>query len=356
MDKSLELLKKLTDLNGISGMEHAVRDALKEEFQKLDAKIEYDNIGSIIGSISGDENGPKIAIAGHMDEIGFMVTKITDDGFINFHTIGGWWSQVMLAQQYDITTSSGKVYRAVMGSKPPHLLTPDERVKATNIETMYLDLGVKSKEEVLNLGIKLGDMVTPAIEFQVMANEDFLLAKAIDDRFGCGVMLEVLNNVKAEKSPNTVYAVGTVQEEVGCRGAKTTANLVKPDIVFALDVTIATDTPGMSKTCKMGDGPVILLFDSGTLGHKELRNFVLNVADELKIPYQIDGLTRGGTDASAMHVANTGAPAMSIGLASRYIHSHTSMISKSDYENTIKLITEVVKRLDTKTVQEIILK
>ncbi len=356
MDKSLELLKKLTDLNGISGMEHAVRDALKEEFQKLDAKIEYDNIGSIIGSISGDENGPKIAIAGHMDEIGFMVTKITDDGFINFHTIGGWWSQVMLAQQYDITTSSGKVYRAVMGSKPPHLLTPDERVKATNIETMYLDLGVKSKEEVLNLGIKLGDMVTPAIEFQVMANEDFLLAKAFDDRFGCGVMLEVLNNVKAEKSPNTVYAVGTVQEEVGCRGAKTTANLVKPDIVFALDVTIATDTPGMSKTCKMGDGPVILLFDSGTLGHKELRNFVLNVADELKIPYQIDGLTRGGTDASAMHVANAGAPAMSIGLASRYIHSHTSMISKSDYENTIKLITEVVKRLDTKAVQEIILK
>lgn len=352
MDTQMKLLEKLTNLPGISGYEKPVRDAMKEEFKALGVNVSYDNIGSIIGEHGN--KGPKIAISGHMDEIGMLVTKITEDGFLKFQTIGGWWANVMLAQQYDVHSTNGKVYRAVMGSKPPHMLEGEERTRAFPVDQMYFDLGVKNKEEVLALGIKPGCPVTPAIQFQTMANPDYLLAKAFDNRAGCGVAIEVMRNVLDCDHPNTLYSIGSVQEEVGCRGARTTAQKIQPDVVFALDVTISSDTPGTKGSAVMGKGPAILLYDSSLIGHEGLRNFVCKVADELGIPYQIDYLSRGGTDAGAMHVTNAGAPAMSLCVPSRYIHSHTSMISYSDYLNTIKLLTEVVKRLDDKAYQEIL--
>lgn len=353
MVKDLNLIKKLTEVNGVSGYEKAVKQVMKEEFLALGVGIEYDNIGSIIGIQKGVENGPKIAIAGHMDEIGFIITKITDEGFIKFQTIGGWWGQVMLAQQYDITTREGKVFRAVMGSKPPHLLSPEERNKTVNIEDMYLDIGVKNKDEALGLGIKLGDMITPSISFQTMANPDFLLAKAFDNRIGCAVVIDTMRALKEKQHPNIVYGVGTVQEEVGLRGGKTTAQMINPDIVFALDVTVATDTPGLSNNAKLGLGPTILLVDGGLIGHVGLRNFVTEIADELKIPYQIDYLARGGTDAGTMHLAHSGAPAMSLCIPARYIHSHTSIISKQDYENTVRLLVAIIEKLSIEKVNQI---
>ncbi len=355
MEKELQLIKKLTDARAIGGHEKQVRQIMAEEFAKSGATISYDNIGSIVGTYTGNVEGPKIVIAGHMDEIGFIITTITDEGFIKFHPIGGWWSHVMLAQQYDVTTSDGKVYRAVMGSKPPHMLSPEERTKTVDVDKMYLDLGVKSKDEVLALGIRPGDMITPAIEFQVMANSDFLLAKAFDNRVGCAIAIDVINNIKGEKTPNIVHGVGSVQEEVGCRGARTVGQMLNPNIVFALDVTIATDCPGLSNSCKMGKGPAIMLYDSSMIGHPGLRKFVTDIADELGIPYQLDYLARGGTDAGAMHLTNAGAPGMAICIPSRYIHSHTSMISRSDYFNTVKLLTEVVKRLDSEACTKITL-
>jgi len=353
MDRQLDLLKRLVEANGVPGNERQVKQLMKQEMEAIGVDISYDNLGSIIGKKVGDPNGPVIMIAGHMDEIGMIVTKITDPGFLKFQTVGGWWSQVMLAQQFDVTTSSGKKYRAVMGSKPPHLLTEAERNATVKIEDMYLDLGVKSKEDVAVLGIQVGDMITPAIPFQVMANEDFLLAKAWDNRIGCAIALEVLRNLQQENHPNIVYGVGTVQEEVGLRGAKTTSNLVKPDISIAVDVGIAQDTPGLSGDAKMGEGPLLLLVDGALVGHVDLRRFIVSIADEFKIPYQFDFLARGGTDAGAMHLAHGGSPAISLCIASRYIHSHTSILSKKDFENAVKLITEVVKRLDRKTVDAI---
>lgn len=353
MEEKYLFLKEITEAKAISGFEGAVRRIMEREMKKLDVEISYDNIGSIIATHKGDAEMPKIAIAGHMDEVGFIVTEITEQGFLKFQTIGGWWSQVMLAQQYDVTASNGKVYRAVMGSKPPHMLTAEEHTKALNIDTMYLDLGVKDKAEVESLGIKVGDMVTPAIEFQVMANPDYLLAKAFDNRIGCAIVLDTLKNINGKKTPNTVLGMGTVQEEVGLRGARTAAQMTKPDVVLALDVTIATDVPGLSNSCKMGSGPALLIYDGALIGHVGLRKFITSIADELNIPYQIDYLKRGGTDAGAMHLTNSGAPAMSICLPARYIHSHTSMISYSDYQNTVKLLTAVIERLDKKALDEI---
>lgn len=353
MEKKLRLIKKLTETNGVSGYEKAIRNLMKEEFETLNVEVSYDNIGSIVGVLKGEEKGPKIAIAGHMDEIGFIITKITDEGFIKFQPIGGWWSQVMLAQQYDITTKEGKVYRAVMGSKPPHLLSPEERTKTVNIEDMYLDMGVKNKDEALSLGVRLGDMITPSISFQVMANPDYLLAKAFDNRIGCAIVLDVMKELKEKQHPNIVYGIGTVQEEVGLRGARTTAQMINPDIVFALDVTVATDTPGLSNSSKLGLGPTILLVDGALIGHVGLRDCVTAIADELKIPYQIDYLARGGTDAGSMHLAHSGAPAMSLCIPSRYIHSHTSIISRQDYENTVKLLVAIIEKIDWDKVNQI---
>jgi endoglucanase len=349
----MDLLKKLSEVNGIPGHERQVKKLMEEELLKSIKKedISYDNLGSIIAKIGND--GPAIILAGHMDEIGMIITKITDEGFLKFQTVGGWWGQVMLAQQMTITSANNKEYHGVIGSKPPHILSEDERKNPVKIEDMYIDLGVKSKAEVEALGIKVGDMITPAIDFRVMANNDILLGKAWDNRIGVAVVLEVMKRLKDEKHPNVVFGVGTVQEEVGTRGAKTASNLINPDISIAVDVGIAKDTPGTDGSIKMGGGPQLLLYDGGLVGHVGLRELFVKTAEEFNIPFQYDYLPRGGTDAGAMHLAHSGSPAISLCIPSRYIHSHTSMISKSDYENCVKLVVEVIKKLDQKTVEHI---
>lgn len=353
---NVDFLKKMSNVNGVSGHEGKVRKILKEEFLKLvsEENITCDGLGSIVAKHVGEENGPKIIIAGHMDEIGMIVTKITDEGYLKFQTIGGWWSQVMLAEQMTVTTSTGKEYLAVVGSKPPHILSPEELKNPANVDEMYLDLGVKDKDEAISLGIKVGDMVTPYIKATQMANPKYLMGKAWDNRIGCVIALDVMKRLKEEGHPNILYSVGTVQEEVGLRGARTAAQMVNPDIVFALDVTIARDVPGTDGTIKMGDGPAVMLYDSSMIGHVGLREYVVKVLEEKKIPYQFDYLKRGGTDAGAMHLVHSGAPAMAVCLPSRYIHSHTSMIHTDDYENCVNLLVEVIKGLDAKKVHEII--
>ena len=353
MEERLALLARLTNANGASGFEREIRLMMKEEFEKLGVEISYDNIGSIVGTKVGKAGGPIIAIPGHMDEIGLLVTKITEDGYLKFQPIGGWWPHVMLSQQFNVVTREGKILRAVTGSKPPHILRGEERSRVLDINDLYLDLGVKSKEEAESFGVRVGDQVLPAIEFQQMANPDYLLAKAFDNRVGCAIAIEVLKELQGQEHNNIVCGIGTVQEEVGLRGARTVAQMIKPDVVFALDVTIATDMPGLSNSCKLGEGPAILLKDGALLGHRGLREFVIDICEKHNIPYQIDYLASGGTDAGAMHLAHSGAPAMSLCIPSRYIHSHTSMISKKDYDSCIKLLVEVIKALDEKAYNEI---
>ncbi|MCK9470793.1 MAG: M42 family metallopeptidase [Bacilli bacterium] len=355
LTKDLEFLKELSELNGIGGHEKNVRKYMEKHFLEVVGKedIMVDGLGSIAARKVGDPNGPKIMVAGHMDEIGMIVTKITDEGFLRFQTIGGWWSQVMLAQEFNVTTSKGKVYRGVIGSTPPHLLSPEELKNPAKIDDMFVDLGVKNKEEVEKLGIQIGDMISPAISFTQLANPNYLLGKAWDNRIGCAIAIEILKRLKDEKHPNIVYGVGTVQEEVGLRGAKTSGQMINPDICIAVDVGIAKDTPGTDMSVKMGDGPAILIYDGAMIGHVGLREVVLEVAKENNIPYQLDYLKRGGTDAGAVHLVHNGVPSMSFCIATRYIHSHTSILHKEDYENAVKLIVEVIKKLDRETVNKI---
>lgn len=354
LDQTLTMLKDLTDANAVPGNEREAREVMKRYLTPVADEITYDNLGSIIGIKHGQEDGPRVMVSGHLDEVGFMVTKITDKGYIKFQTLGGWWSQVMLSQQVTVTNSKGEKFHGVIGSKPPHILSAEERKKPVEIKDMFIDLGVASKEEVENLGIRPGDMITPYIEFRTMANEKYLLAKAWDNRIGCAIAIDVLNKLKEENHPNVVYATGTVQEEVGLRGARTSSFLVQPDIAISTDVGIAGDTPGIKDNdSAMGKGPQIFLYDASMVGHKGLREFFVNVAEELNIPIQFEALAGGGTDAGQMHLAHAGAPGIAICVPSRYIHSHTSMIHRDDYENAVKLIVEVIKRLDRETVNRI---
>ena len=349
----MNFLKTISELNGVPGNETQVKNFMKDQLEGFVDEISYDGLGSIIGEKVGNKNGPRIMVAGHLDEVGFMVSKITKEGYIKVLTLGGWWSQVVLAQQVTITTDSGTEYHGVIGSKPPHVLTVEERKKPTDMKDIFIDLGVKDKEAVLALGVQIGDMVTPYIKFREMADKNFLLGKAWDNRIGCAIAIQVAKNLKNEKHENVFYSVGTVQEEVGTRGAMTTSNKINPDIGIAVDVTIADDIPGGDSDCVFGKGPAIQIYDGGLIGHRALRKHIQAVAEKHDIPYQISFLRAGAFDSMKMSIAHDGAPSVSIGIPSRYIHSHTSMIHRQDYENCVKLVTEVVKSLDRKTVDKI---
>ncbi|WP_284139793.1 MULTISPECIES: M42 family metallopeptidase [unclassified Virgibacillus] len=357
LDETLTMLKDLTDAKGISGNEQEARKVMDHYIRPYADEVYTDNLGSLVAKKTGKEDGPKIMVAGHLDEIGFMVTRIDDKGFIYFQTIGGWWSQVMLAQRVTIMTSEGDV-TGVIGSKPPHILSAEARKKPVDIKDMFIDIGASSKEEAAEFGVKPGDSIVPYFEFTQMKNEKMLLAKAWDNRIGCAIAIEVLKQLKDADHPNIVYGVGTIQEEVGLRGARTSAHLIQPDIGFGVDVGIAGDTPGISDheaDSKLGKGPQLVLYDASMISHKGLRDLVVETADKHDIPYQYTSIAGGGTDSGSIHLTANGVPSLSITIATRYIHSHAAILHRDDFENAVKLIVEVIKQLDHDKVKEIIL-
>ncbi|WP_419884239.1 M42 family metallopeptidase [Peribacillus sp. B-H-3] len=356
LDETLTMLKDLTDAKGIPGNESEVRKVMKEYIAPFADEVTSDGLGSLIARKTGKEDGPKIVVTGHLDEVGFMITQIDDKGFLRFQPVGGWWSQVMLAQRVTIVTRNGEV-TGIIGSKPPHILSAEARKKPVEIKDMFIDIGASSKEEAQSWGVRPGDMVVPYFEFTVMNNEKLLLAKAWDNRIGCAIAIDVLKQLDGSDHPNVVYGVGAVQEEIGLRGAKTSTFKIQPDIGFAVDVGIAGDTPGISERealSKMGKGPQIVIYDASMVSHKGLRELVTDTADELNIPYQYESIPGGGTDAGSIHLTANGVPALAITIATRYIHSHAAMLHRDDYENAVKLIVEVIKRLDRETVDKII--
>lgn len=355
LDDTLTMLKDLTDANAISGHEKAARDVMEKYIAPYADEVYTDHLGSLIAKKTGREKGPKIMVAGHLDEVGFMVTRIDKDGFLFFQTIGGWWNQVMLAQRVTIMTKVGDL-TGVIGSKPPHILSPEARKKPVDIKEMFIDIGASSKAEAEEFGVRPGDSVVPYFEFTQMKNEKMLLAKAWDNRIGCAIAIDVLKQLKDQAHPNTVYGVGTIQEEVGLRGAKTSAHLIEPDIAFGVDVGIAGDTPGVSDKdadSKLGEGPQIILYDASMISHKGVRDLVVETAEENNIPYQYATMAGGGTDSGAIHLTANGVPALSITVATRYIHSHAAMLHRDDFEYAVQLIVEVIKKLDAETVAAI---
>lgn len=343
--KLVNLLKDLTQLNGIPSNEKEVSTYIQT---KLQGEYVKDSLGSLIYKKG---NGPKVMISAHMDEIGLIITKITKDGYMKFQTVGAFNTLNMLNQQWTITTKKGQI-RAISAAKPIFTMSAEQKTKATLMSDLYLDAGFTSDEEAINAGVVVGAMVTPYTEFYIM-NENKVMTKALDDRAGVAVLMDVFESVK--NLENEFYAAFTVQEEVGVKGAKTAAYMVEPDIAIALDTGAGFDVPGGDKEGnELGKGPQIYVYDAGLIAHHGLRNFVIDIAKKHNIPYQESSMNFGHTDASQMHVAKSGAASLFIGIPTRNIHSHTSVVDINDLKHTKLLVEKLLEALNEETVKNIL--
>lgn len=350
MDFSAKLLQDLTNASGTSGHEEAATEVMASYLKGM-AKIEYDRLGSLIAEKKGTSDAPRILVDSHLDEVGFMVKEITKQGFIKFLPLGGWWGHVALGQRMKVITKKGPVL-GVVGSKPPHMLKDDERKKVMDFDDMFIDVGAMQKYNVAKkLGVEVGNPIVPDSQFTVMNNAQLYMAKAFDNRVACALVVDLIRKLQRVKHPNTVFGSGSVQEEVGLRGAATVAHMTNPDVAIVVDVGIALDVPGYDdRTEKFGAGPAILVYDSGLIPNVRLRELLMDIAAKNKIPFHLSYMVRGMGDGARIHITRSGVPSIYIGPPTRYIHSHNSILCRKDYDNTLKLLFEVVKRLDKKTV------
>jgi len=342
----LDLMERLSNSQGISGDEDTISSIIKEELESIVDDIRIDKMGNVICTKNGSSKAPRVMLAAHMDEIGFMVKNVDDKGFIRFTPIGGWFDQIALGQRVVLHGSKGSIF-GVIGSKPPHVMEPDERKKPVEIKKMFIDVGASSRDEVLKMGVDIGTSVTIDRTFAKLGTtEKRITGKAFDNRAGVVAMIEAL---KTTKTKSTVYAVGTVQEEVGLKGARTSAFSLDPDVAIAIDVTIATDFPGGESShvdIKLGKGPAITIADAsgrGLITSKKVLNWLRTTAKQSRIPHQMDVTEGGTTDGTAIHLTKSGIPTGVLSIPSRYIHSPVEVIDLNDLKNTSKLSSRALE-------------
>ncbi|MCK5289005.1 MAG: M42 family metallopeptidase, partial [Candidatus Omnitrophica bacterium] len=329
-----------------SGYEAEAAKKWSERTKKYSDTIKTDVHGNSI-AILNEKGSVKIMLTGHIDEIGYMVKYIDKDGYIYFSTVGGIDAHLIPGQRIIIKTRKGKVL-GVIGKKPVHLLEEGERTKVAKIDQLWIDIGVKNEKEAKNL-IDIGDIAVPAVGFEDLI-DDRVIGRAFDDKAGAFVVSETLKFLSKDKFKAVVYGVATVQEEIGLRGAKTSAYGVSPDIGIAIDVTFATDFPGMDKKkvgdIRIGAGPVIAR--GPNINHKVF-DLMVKAAKENKIPYQIEGISRGtGTDANAIQLTKAGVATGLLSIPLRYMHTPVELVSLLDVINTAKLLRAFILKIDDK--------
>jgi putative aminopeptidase FrvX len=341
-----QLLKELTEAFGPSGFETESANIVARELATV-GEVARDGLGSVVCCAKGKSERPRVMVSAHMDEVGFIVKSITPDGYVKFLPIGGWWPNVLLGQRVLVRTRKGD-FPGVIGSKPPHELTEEERKQLPSIDKMFIDMGCAEGFDVTKrLGVRPGDPVAPVSPFVEMG-KNLMMAKAWDDRGGCGIVIEAARVLKAKKHPNTVFFVGSVQEEVGLRGARTAAEVVRPDVALALDVSLCYEHPDKLRKYvdeRLGNGAAILVHDNSMIPNTRLRDWVIDLAEKKRIKYHLTTV-RGGYDTGAIHVHRSGVPSLAIGWPTRYIHAHTGIVSAADYDATVKLLTAVIENLD----------
>lgn len=345
MKKIMDLMKELSITPGVSGFEGKIEDIIKRELKDHTDSIEVDIMGNVITTKKGEKNKPKVMLASHMDEIGLMVKYIDNEGYLRFSKIGGINDQMLMNQSVTIHTDNGDI-TGVLGSKPPHVTKPEEKNKIIKSDDMFIDIGAQDKKDAEKM-VKVGDPITFNALFEDFPN-NLIMGKALDNRVGCYVMIEVLKRVESKA---TIYGVGTVQEEVGLKGAKTSAFKLNPDIAIALDTTLSGDHPGIKKEeapAIIGNGPAIILADAsgrGIITNKKIKNMLIQAGNQHDINYQLEVSDGGTTDGTAIHLTREGIPTGVLSVPTRYIHTPVSVCSRKDIESTIQLITQALNNL-----------
>lgn len=338
-----ELLRKLSNAHGVSGSEGSVYSVIKKELKGYVDEIHEDPMGNLIAVRKG--NKFKVMLAAHMDEIGLMAKYIDEKGFIRFIALGGWYGPTLYNQRVILHAAEGPVY-GVIGGKPPHMMDEEERKKGVKIDDMFIDVGATNREEIEHLGIDVGTPITIDREFRELANSR-VTGKAFDNRAGVAMLIKTLQTMK---SPLTVYGVFTVQEEVGLKGARTSAYTIEPDVAIATDVTIPGDHPGIEMKdapVEMGKGPVITIVDSsgrGLIADRRVVKWLKDAADAHGITVQMEVGSGGTTDATAIHLTKGGIPSTTISPPTRYIHSPVEVLDLQDIECGVKLLVAALKK------------
>ncbi|MBD3948595.1 glutamyl aminopeptidase [Tuanshanicoccus lijuaniae] len=353
-DQTFQLIKQLTEVQGISGNEGRVRDVIREKMTPLVDEVHQSPLGNLFGvKHSQTEDAPRLMVAAHMDEVGFMISRITDNGLFAVIPVGGWNPYSISAQRYTLQTKKGD-YVCISSSVAPHLLKGKSEGQSVKAEDILFDAGFTSKEEALEYGVRPGDAIVPQTETVKTANGKNIISKAWDNRYGCAVMLETLASVKDLALPNHLIAGASVQEEVGLRGIKGAVHQFQPDLFLAVDCSPAGDTEGKKDEFgQLGQGFLLRMQDPGHITHKGLRDYLLDMAESNHIPYQYF-FSKGGTDAGAAHVMNNGVPSGVIGVPGRYIHGHQTLFSIADYEAARELLLKIVTTFDRTTLNSIL--
>ncbi len=337
-------LEKLSNVCGVTGREEEARKLLIKLMKPHVDNITVDKLENVIAIKEGKKASPKVMIAAHMDEVGLMVKTITKEGFVQFAKMGGIDDRILLAQNVIIHTQKGPL-QGIIGSKPPHIQKEEERKKIVTYDNLFIDIGAENLKDANKMGIKIGDPISFNVKYSRIAKEK-VTGKAFDDRVGCAIMIETLKQLK---NPDcTICAVGTVQEEVGLRGAGTATFGIDPDVGIALDVTVAGDVPGVKEfdtSLKMGKGPVLTVADAGLITHPKILRLLMDTAEENKIAFQLETGLPGTTDAARMSLSRQGVPSGTVSIAVRYIHSPTGMLSLKDAENSAKLTAEAIQNI-----------
>ncbi|MGH9396200.1 MAG: M42 family metallopeptidase [Terriglobia bacterium] len=355
-DPVIQLMKEFTNADGPSGFEGPVRTLFEREMRNAGAEVSTDGLGSVIARVPGAAASPRIMIDAHLDEVGLMVRSITPEGYVKVQRLGGWIGTNMVDQRWTILTSKGPI-PAVSGTQDAHISTPEDVKWSVDPLNVFLDAGARSKADAEALGIQPGDAIAPASPFTILANQRYA-AKAWDDRVGLLIEIEALKQLRREgaKTPNVIYFTGTVQEEMGMRGAATATHEIKPDVGIALEVGIAADYPGTNADQaeeKLGDGPGVFAYDGSVIPNTKLFELFQNTAAANHIPLQTDLVVRYGEDAAYIQKSANGVPVINFVVPARYTHANTGIIARSDFDNAVNLLVDVLKRLDASNVKSL---
>lgn len=349
-DATVDMLRKLSDAPGPPGAEESVRAIMYPVMKANATSVRFDGLGSVIAQQGA--NGPRIMVDAHMDELGGMVRRVTPNGFVTMQMLGGWLDQALVDQRWVIIGSKGPVH-AITGIRDVHVTSADERTKVFPRDGLQLDLGAKNAAEVAAMGVEPGDAVVPDAPFMVLNGSDNYLGKAWDDRIGCAVLLAAMQRTKDSNKGNQLFYVATTQEEIGLRGARTAAQVVRPDIGIAIEGGIVGDTPGSrpeETQAKLGGGPGLFLYDSSALANRKLVAQVKQVAAAHGIPLQLDLVQGYGDDSAEMQLSNGGVPTVNIVVPVRYTHAHNGVVNRKDFDRTVDLVVALLESLSQATV------